>query len=299
MRPRQTTASAFAHCHPAVGLLYFTLMLVCAMCLTHPAALAAAIVPALLYAGLLDGRTVWRPLCKLLPLLLLAALVNPLFNHRGVTVIGRFPNGNPLTLESVYYGIAAAALLAAVLLWFLCCTNVLTADKLLWLFGRTLPRLGLTLTMAVGFLPRFRAQWDRIRAGQTALGQRQDASRVRRVKSALDALAILITWALEHALETAGSMKARGYGLGRPTSYSPHRLTGRDKGLLVWVCLCGALTLTAWAMGGFSARYWPAVSFAHGPWTVLGTAAYAALGLTPSLLEGREAWIWRPSRSGT
>lgn len=298
MVPANTTTSAFAHCHPAVGLLYFTLLLLGAMCLTHPACLTASILCALLYARLLYARSIWRQAAKCLPLLLLAAGVNPLFNHRGVTVIGHFPNGNPLTLESIYYGIAAAGLLAAVLLWFLCCTKVLTADKLLWLFGRVLPTLGSTLTMAVGFLPRFRTQWKRIRMGQAALGQ-LGTTRPQTLKRAVDALSILITWALEHALTTASSMKARGYGLPHPTSFSPHQITGRDKALLLWLGFWSPLMVMAWVMGGFSARYWPTLSFQQNIWTVLGLLAYTALGLAPSLLEGKEAWTWRLSRYET
>lgn len=41
----------------------------------------------------------------LLPLMLLAAVVNPLVSHQGVTVLFRFPSGNACTLESVLYGI--------------------------------------------------------------------------------------------------------------------------------------------------------------------------------------------------
>ena len=39
-----------------------------------------------------------------LPVLLLAALVNPAFNHAGVTILIYLPSGNPLTLESILYG---------------------------------------------------------------------------------------------------------------------------------------------------------------------------------------------------
>ena len=40
-------------------------------------------------------------LCGLLPMLLLAAVVNPAFNHEGATLLTYLPSGNPLTLESM------------------------------------------------------------------------------------------------------------------------------------------------------------------------------------------------------
>ena len=39
---------------------------------------------------------------------LLAAVVNPAFVHQGVTILTYLPSGNPLTLESILYGLAAA-----------------------------------------------------------------------------------------------------------------------------------------------------------------------------------------------
>ena len=64
-----------------------------------------------------------------LPLFLAAALINPAFNHAGVTVLTYFPNGNPLTEESIFYGAFAAALLLSVICWFSCFNEVMTSDK--------------------------------------------------------------------------------------------------------------------------------------------------------------------------
>lgn len=42
----------------------------------------------------------------------------------------------PLTLESIAYGCAAAVMLVAVLFWFSCYNEVMTSDKFMYLFGR-------------------------------------------------------------------------------------------------------------------------------------------------------------------
>jgi energy-coupling factor transport system permease protein len=39
------------------------------------------------------------------------AWLNPLFNHAGVTLLFYLPGGNPVTLESMVYGLAAATML--------------------------------------------------------------------------------------------------------------------------------------------------------------------------------------------
>ncbi len=51
----------------------------------------------------------------------------------------------------------------------------------------------------------------------------------RRIRYGLNILSILITWALENAIETSDSMKSRGYGLPERTAFSIYRFTNRDK----------------------------------------------------------------------
>ena len=83
------------------------------------------------------------------PWRLLAALVNPAFNHEGATILTYLPSGNPLTLESMLYGVAAAVMLASVVLWFSSYNEVMTSDKFVYLFGRVIPALSLVLSMAL------------------------------------------------------------------------------------------------------------------------------------------------------
>ena len=64
----------------------------------HPVCLGISLVSALIYAVYLGGRRAVRfQLCGLLPMLLLAAVVNPAFNHEGATLLTYLPSGNPLT----------------------------------------------------------------------------------------------------------------------------------------------------------------------------------------------------------
>ena len=127
---------AFSHYHPLVNFLFFALVLAYSMVLMHPVCLAVSLTGALVYAGELGGRRALAGHLKFaLPVLLLAAIVNPAFNHAGVTILTYLPSGNPLTLESILYGLAAGAMLCAVVLWFVCFNAVITSDKFVYLFG--------------------------------------------------------------------------------------------------------------------------------------------------------------------
>jgi energy-coupling factor transport system permease protein len=284
----------FSSFHPAVNFFYFALVLGFTMFLLHPACLVISLTGALLYAGRLKGgRATARQLAQLLPLFLLTALMNPLFNHRGITILAYFPGGNPLTWESILYGLAAAALFGAVIVWFTCYHRVMTSDKFLYLFGKVIPALSLLLSMALRFVPRFKARLDQVRLAQRAVGGEKGGARERLHRAAC-ALSALATWSMESAIETADSMKCRGYGLPGRTSYAPFRLEGRDKLALACLGVCGVWLGAGALLGGFSWRYFPAV----GGWAPTGyrialLAVYALLCGAPVLIDSWEGWRWR------
>ena len=127
----------------------------------------------------------------MLPMMVVAALVNPAFNHEGATILTYLPSGNPLTLESILYGAAAAAMLAAVVTWFSCYTAVMTSDKFVYLFGRVIPALSLVLSMTLRFVPKFQAQLQVVSEAQRCIGR--DVSNggvLRRLRNAITILSI-------------------------------------------------------------------------------------------------------------
>lgn len=294
--------AAFSACHPAVHLLYFVLILLFTMFWMHPVSLVISLSAALICAVSLNGRASARfSLTWLLPIALPAAVVNPVFNHRGATVLCLLPTGKPLTLESVLYGLAAAAMLAAVVAWFSCWTAVMTTDRFIYLFGRLIPSLSLVLSMTLRFVPRFREQFRAVSEAQRCVGRDvSDGSVPRRVGRAVTILSILITWSLENAVETADSMKSRGYGLPGRTAYSIYRMKAGDRAALAWLALCGGYLTAGWAAGGLSWQYYPAVRGAlAGAFPVSLQLTWLALCLTPVILNGREAWKWRRLTSGS
>ncbi len=272
------------------------------MFLMHPASLLISLVCAAAYSIYLNGRRALRfQLAVLLPTTLTAALINPAFNHEGATLLAYLPSGNPLTLESVAYGAAAAVLLAAVILWFSCYTAVMTSDKFVYLFGRVIPALSLVLSMTLRFVPKFKAQFLAVREAQRCVGRDvSDGPVIRRLRNAVTILSILVTWSLENAIETSDSMKSRGYGLPGRTAFSIYRFDNRDRALLAWLLFCGFFILCGWAAGGLSWRYYPTMrGGAVTPLTVCFQGAYLALCLTPVILNRREDRVWRRLRSGT
>ena len=287
---------AFSSYHPLVNFLYFALVLVFAMFFTHPASQLISLLSALAYAVQLNGRrAMGKSLLWLLPMLLTAVVVNPAFNHEGATILAYLPTGNPLTLESILFGLSAAMMLGAVMVWFLCYTAVMTSDKFIYLFGRIIPALSLVLSMTLRFVPKFTNQLRVVTEAQRCLGRDVSEGTVwQRTKTAITILSILVTWALENAIETADSMKSRGYGLPGRTAFSIYRLDSRDRTALVWLGFCGFFILSGWMAGGFYWRYYPTVKWAPvTPLTVMMQLCFLALCLTPVIFDKREEQVWK------
>ena len=144
--------------------------------------------------------------------------------------------------------------------------------------------------MTLRFIPRFKLQLQTVIEAQRCVGRDMGTGSVfQRMKYAMGVCSILITWALETAIETADSMKSRGYGLPGRTAFSIYRMEKRDKKMLVWLVGCGAAIFVSWAAGLFTWRYYPTVQqLAVTPTAVLAQVLYLGLCVTPVLLNQRE-----------
>ena len=283
-----------------VNFVYFTLVLTFSMFFMHPVYLAISLLCAAAFSVSLSGKSALRPQLKfLLPMVLAVALINPAFSHAGVTILAYLPSGNPLTLESIVYGAAAAVMLAAVILWFYCFNVVMTTDKFVYLFGRVIPAMSLVLSMAFRFVPRFAAQFHDVSEAQRCIGRdASEGSAVERLKKAASIVSIMVTWSLENAAQTSDSMKSRGYGLSGRTAFSVYRLDGRDKALLVWLLLGGFYIACGWAAGGIEFHYYPMITGAQlGAFQLSFMLAYLLLCLTPIILDAVEDIKWKHSGS--
>ena len=291
----------FAKYHPLINFIYFTAVIVFSMIFVHPICLVTSLLCSVMYSIILNGKKALKFIEMLLPLMLISALINPAFNHEGVTVIAYLPSGNPLTLESILYGIVAASMVATVICWFSCFNKIMTSDKFIYLFGRIIPSLSLILSMTFRFVPKFKEQVQEVSNAQKSMGRdTSEGSVFVRVKNSIRILSAVITWSLENAIETADSMRSRGYGLPGRTAFSIYRFDDRDKNVLAWLIFCGAYILSGWLAGGMYFRYYPTVKTALGtPLTISFMFVYLALVLTPVILDRKEDRQWKSLQSET
>ncbi|HHV31862.1 energy-coupling factor transporter transmembrane component T [Caproiciproducens sp. LBM24188] len=290
---------AFSAYHPVTLFLYFCTVLFFSMFFLHPVLLAISLASVFLYSVLLSGRKAVRfNLLWMLPVTLLIALVNPLLNHSGATIL-LYVNDNPITLESTVFGLLSAAAFVSVVIGFSCFNVVMTSDKLMYLFGRMIPVLSLMFSMTLRLVPRYKAQIRKISEAQKCIGCDVSQGGIfQRIRNGVHIVSILITWALENAVETADSMKARGFGLKGRTTFSIYSWKRRDKTLLAVQLALLAVVFAGMGMGAFETACFPFVRIAGlSGKSVAFFAAYALFCLLPAIVDGKEYFVWNSLKS--
>lgn len=290
------TKDTFSNYHPIINFLYFFAVIGFGMFFVHPVNLAISFFCGALYSYYLHGKkALLVGVLFMLPLLLFATLMNPLFNHAGATILAYLPNGNPVTLESILFGLSAGLMLITIIAWFTCFSVVINSDKVVYLFGRIIPVLSLIFSMALRFVPLFKAQLKVIASAQRCIGRDiGTGSILQRAKHGIKILSIMVTWALENAIETADSMKARGYGLPGRSTFSIFTFQKRDGHAFLYIFACSAAIIAGAVTEVTRFRYFPTIrGHWSGIWTILAFATHFALCIMPIVLNLREDLIWR------
>ncbi len=292
--------SEFKTYHPIVNFTYFVFVIGFSCFFMNPVCLGISLLSGFTYSVMLKGRKqVKTNLIYMLPMLLLMALINPLFNHEGITVLTYFPSGNPLTLESVIYGFSTAVMIISVICHFSCYNEVMTSDKFIYLFGKIVPALSLIISMTLRFVPKFSSQLKVVVNSQKTMGKDiSNGSIIKRVKNGLNILSIMTTWSLENAIETADSMKARGYGIPGRTAYSIFTFDKRDRKALIFILFLGIYTFTGNMMGEIAFDYFPKVNMTDiTPFGISVFVSYLLLCIFPVIIELWEVRKWNALRS--
>ena len=286
---------AFSKYHPAVNFLFFVGAIGMSVIIQHPAYLIAGMVTGVIYYLLLNGKKGWKTILGLLPMFVSLTTINPLFNTLGETVLFHIGD-RPYTLEALLYGGALASMFVIIILWFGCYNKVLTSDKFTCLFGNLIPSISLLLVMVFRMVPNFIRKSQQIIGARKSIGKgaRETATTKERLHDGGTVLGTLTSWALEGSVVTGDSMRARGYGTAKRTSFMIYRKTATDWILVAVMLALLGITIAAAYFGQFTAIFVPAMELAPVSW---GLAAYTCYLLIPTALHIKEAIQWHISRS--
>ena len=255
-------SDGFSKCHPIINFLFFLGAISFGVVLQHPAYLVTAVVCAGMYYILLQGRKALKGIAMMLPLLIVVTAVNPIFNTRGTHILFHL-FGRPYTLEALLHGLAVGSILVITLLWFGCYNRIMTEDKFTTLFGNLAPSLSLLLVMVFRLIPNLMAKAKQITDARRCIGKGAENAPVReKIAQGGTVLLTLISWALEGSIVTADSMRSRGYGTAKRSSFQIYTMRRGD--YLTLAVTAVAVIATVWGIisGATEATYTPAVSWA-------------------------------------
>ncbi len=152
------------------------------------------------------------PLWKLAVwIMLLSTLFNALTSHYGQTVLFTIPGNLPLlsgpvTLEAMVYGAINGLILVGMLASFMVLNLALTVRELISLIPQAFFPVAVVTSIAVTYLPTTIRQFHRIREAQAIRGHQ-----MRSLRDWLPLWMPLLVGGLEHAMQLAEAMTARGF----------------------------------------------------------------------------------------
>ncbi len=265
----------FSKYHPLTNFIFFLTVTLITVFSMHPAVLCVSLAGAFIYGIVLDGvrKTMGRAVCFAFPVALLTAVINPMFNHYGVTVLFFLPGGNPVTLESTVYGLMSGLRMASVIMWFICISKIMTADKYICLIGGIAPHTALLISMIMRFVPLFDRRRKKIKSARQCIG----CGRHEDIRS----FSCLMTWALENNKYVADSMVSRGYGSGRRTFFCRYIIRKKDVIAIIYMVATVTVFIGGLTQGVFASVYDPVIKVSFSVEMIPFASVFALFVLCP------------------
>lgn len=289
----------FSDCHPIVNFIFYIGAITMGMCFMHPVFLLCSVVLSVSYCFVIK-RNAFKQLAWMTIFFLIISFGNPLFNILGETVLFTWFRGRPYSLEALYYGFAMAAMFVSIITWFTTYNEVMTSDKFLYCFGRLAPSVSMILTMVLRLVPSFLKKTEQIAAARKCVGMSvENGTKSEKIEHGLTIVSALTSWALEGGVVMADSMRSRGFGSGKRTSFSLYRMKKSDIHLLIFMILLIFTIILCALRGGMDAVYFPRTQMEglDNIWTILGVICYFIFLSIPTALYLLEELTWHILRS--
>ena len=279
--------NTFKNLHPITLICYFLSILTISMFSFNPVFVISGLFGAILYLLMINNKTSIKTFAGYLFLFIIIAITNPLFSHNGATPLF-FINDSRITLEALLYGVFLSTMIIEVMLWFRCFNLTFDNEKLMYFFGKTFPKLGLIISMALHYIPKLISEYKSILSVEKTFGGKKGIGVY--VKS----FSAVITQSLENSIEKSNSMSARGYGKVKRTYYSNFKFTKYDLLYLVITVVLFIMSATSIILNTAYFNFYPTIEMNN--ITLLSALSYISfllLSLLPFVFQVKEEIKWK------
>lgn len=287
----------FHRFHPLTAFLYYVGAICLLIVMLHPIYLIIGFSIIMLINLVHDGLTgLKRWKIFLITTFLFMLLLNPLFNERGRYLLLEIGQ-HRITVEALLYGGMNALSIISIIALFVSYNVIMTPNKLLFLFARVLPQFAVLLMLTLRFIPLMRRRVEEISAVQRSKGiSVLQGNGKTKLKTGMLYIQVLLTFSLEEAIQTADSMKARGYGQGPRATYEYFKFQKADFFAVSYLLILFAITLTGRYFGyGFLTIYPVMEHLSFSFWDSGILVCYLMYLCFPLFVEVGEMVQWRLS----
>lgn len=288
--------------HPAVYVLYYFTLIIFAFLYNDPYYLILFLICISVLIALQGISHEFKGLIKFfIPMSLLIIILNPLTSHVGTTQIYITRNFS-ITLEALIYGILMSTSLLIILLVFTSYNRAVSYQEMLYLFSKRFPHISMVIIMALRFVPLLSYRLSEVnkvfRFNQKRTLSGEGESRTDKIKKNANKLAVVVSWSMEESMLTAKSMKARGYGIKKRTSYLSYKFRRIDYLFLSLILITTITSIFGLLQGYGRIKIYPTISFNISE-NILSIYYLAFLILLIPLIymELRERMVWYEFRT--
>ena len=197
----------FYYLHPITIAAYFIFALI--ICFTS-SSLTIAICSGVLAVAAIIRRNI-KTLLYCLPMALFIAILNPLFNYSGETVLFTLFDRS-YTLEAVFAGLEEAAIILCTIMIFSFFNIAMSDEKFMALSGRIFPKISIMLMMIFRHTALLKNAYEETKSMAEMNGiSPKGKSLIYKLKISAAYLDGITSSALENSIDTGISMVSRGF----------------------------------------------------------------------------------------
>lgn len=285
--------------HPACIYMFFAAIFLFAVISRNPVFIVISFAGAIIYSSSVLGiQVILTEIKKILPFMLVITAVNPLINRYGGTPLF-FINDSAFTLEALIYGFFISMMLAAVFIWGKCFNTINDSEKTLYIASYLSRTLSIIISMSLRFIPMLKIKLNEIKNTRKAMGLYYCDNLYEKIKSHLTIISVLLTWSIENSVDTAASMRSRGFGIRGRTSYSVFKMRKPDV-MLITVSLIFIIFMIILNKKVFEYSYYPYLQeISTDTFHIISYVFSALFVLVPTVIELRSRIIWKLLKSKT
>ena len=249
--------------HPVMVFIYYFSSIILLVMVNSPFYSIELMIFAMISYKRNNNKSLLRFIIAAIPVLLLCMLINPLFNHRGVSLL--FYLGDMrITLEAVFFGMHMAIMLLTAYLLFANFGTYANSKRIMQVFAKAFPNFSLLFSMTVKNIPEFFNKFKRM--------SDLHSNKIKVLNS-------LISLSLEEGIEKSLSMKAKAYNSGKRSVYNQRKIKKRDILYLLYNIILFVIIAYISLKGEYNIQYFPSIKIAYNVWVYICSFFYFCIPL--------------------